>query len=95
LANIADLAAPDTTSTVIATTAYISIHSIHYDMGYKRYDPLTNDTIEILLKCGRSVAEIAKSCVNSITSSIDSCTSSCSFSIVCITSSSIGCSARY
>ena len=29
-------------------------------MGYKRYDPLTNDTIEILLKCERSVTEIAK-----------------------------------
>jgi hypothetical protein len=29
-------------------------------MGYKRYDPLTNDIIEILLKCGRSVVEIAK-----------------------------------
>jgi hypothetical protein len=60
LTNFANLDAPDITSIVIATIAYISIHSIHYDMGYKRYDPLTNDIIEILLKCGRSVVEIAK-----------------------------------
>jgi hypothetical protein len=60
LINFANLDAPDTTSTVIAIIAYISIYSIHYDIGYKRYDPLTNDTIEILFKCGRSVVEIAK-----------------------------------
>jgi hypothetical protein len=60
LVNFADLDAPDTISTVIAIIVYISIHSIHYDMGYKRYNLLTNDTIEILLKCGRSVVEIAK-----------------------------------
>jgi DNA-binding NarL/FixJ family response regulator len=60
LANFANLDAPDTISTVIAIIAYISIYSIHYDMSYKRYNSLTNDTIEILLKCGRSVVEIAK-----------------------------------
>jgi hypothetical protein len=45
---------------IIASTPYIPFHSIHCAIGYKRYNALTNNTIEILLKYGRSVPEIAK-----------------------------------
>ena len=45
---------------IIASTPYIPSHSIHCAMGHKRYNALTNNTIEILFKCGRSVPEIAK-----------------------------------